>query len=236
MSRWKSRLLRAHAAMADLFHLPLRRRGPDPFHAVFVEFVGLVEAMPAPTVLEIGARNVTGVMRRDMFPGAGRFIGCDIHPGEGVDLVVDAHKLSDAIPAASVDAIFSVSVFEHLVYPWKAILEINRVLKPGGYLFISTHPAWPPHELPWDFWRFPEAGLAHLLAAPTGFELVRAAEGVPAKLYSLGPDAPTRGLRDFHVNLGVAVIGRKVADYDPDKLRWDVDIADVVRSEYPRPT
>ncbi|WP_293900039.1 class I SAM-dependent methyltransferase [Phenylobacterium sp.] len=190
--------------------------------------------MESPTVLELGARNVTGITRGHLFANAGRFIGCDIHPGEGVDLVADVHALSKSVAPGSVDAVFCVSVFEHLVYPWKAVLEMNRVLKPGGYLFISTHPTWPAHELPWDFWRFPVAGLAHLFVPDTGFELVRATEGLPAKLYSLVADAPTRGIYAFDMHLAVAVIARKTHDYDADKLRWDIDVAEVVRSEYPR--
>ena len=236
MKRIKQRLARAHAFLIDLAHAPLRRRSPDPYDAVFAEFVETVGGMTAPVVVELGSRNVTGITRRDLFPGAGRYIGCDVHPGEGVDLVMDVHGLSQHLAPNSVDAIYSVSVFEHLVFPWKVALEINRVLKPGGLVFVSTHPAWPAHELPWDFWRFPEAGLAHLFAPPTGFELVRAAEGAPAKIYALRDDPPTRGLRHFHVNLGVAVIARKTHDYDPDKLRWDVDMANAVRTEYPRPS
>lgn len=232
-TRFTARLVRLHALFVDLLHAPLRRPRSEPFHEVFPEFIERVAAMPAPTVLELGSRNVTGVSQRGHFAGAGRYIGCDIHPGEGVDLVADIHRLSDVVAPASVDAVFSISVFEHLVYPWKAILEINRVLKPGGLVFIHSHPAWPAHELPWDFWRFPVAGLAHLLIPDTGFELVRAAEGVQAKIYSLSPDRATIALREFRVNLGVAVIGRKTGDYDTDKLRWDVDVPSVLRSEYP---
>jgi SAM-dependent methyltransferase len=236
LSSLKTGLARLHGVAADLAHRPLRRHGIDPFFKVFPEFVSAVAAMPAPTVLELGARNVTGRTQRQLFPGAGRYIGFDIHDGEGVDLVGDAHRLSDQIAASSVDAVFCVSVFEHLVYPWRVALEINRVLRPGGLVFVSTHPSWPAHELPWDFWRFPVGGLAALFAAPAGFELVRAAEGLPAKIYSLSRDPATRGVRSGHVNLGVAVLARKVADYDPDKLRWEVDIAEVVRTEYPKPT
>jgi SAM-dependent methyltransferase len=232
----KAGLLRAFSRAVDGLHGPLRKRTPDPFFQVFPEFVRRVGAMPAPTVLELGARNVTGQTQRQHFQGAGRYIGCDIHPGEGVDLVADIHDLSKAVAPGSVDAVFSVSVFEHLVYPWRAVLEINKVLKPGGYVFIATHPSWPAHELPWDFWRFPVAGLAHLLIPETGFEVVMATEGVPAKIYSISPDPLTRGVRYGVVNLGVAIIARKIADYDADKLRWDIDMTDVVRSEYPRPS
>ncbi len=235
IQRVKRRLALVHGVLIDVLHLPLRRRRPDPYYEVFSQFVTLVEGLPAPTVLEIGSRNVSGALRRGYFPSAGQFIGVDIHPGEGVDLVGDAHRLSALVEPGSIDAAFSISVFEHMVYPWKAILELNRVLKPGGYLFISTHPAWPPHELPWDFWRFPVAGLRHMLIPETGFEVIRATEGLPAKIYSLVGDPATRGVRAFHVNLGVGVLARKIADYDPDKLRWDIDTGAVVESEYPPP-
>jgi SAM-dependent methyltransferase len=234
-TRLKRRLVRLHALGADALHAPLRRKDLDDFFKVYPQFVELVAGMDAPTLLELGSRNVTGATQRHLFPDVGRYIGCDIHPGEGVDLVADIHALSQAVAPGSVDAVMSVSVFEHLAFPWKAVLEINRVLKPGGYVFVSTHPAWPAHELPWDFWRFPVAGLVHLLGPVTGFEVVSAAEGLPAKIYSLSDDPPTRGLRDFHVNLGVAVIARKVADCDPERLRWDVDTATAVTGEYPRP-
>jgi SAM-dependent methyltransferase len=232
----KQRLALTHAALIDWLHAPLRRRAPDPCDAIIADFIGAVRAMDAPTVVELGSRNVTGTTRRALFPHAGRYVGCDIHPGEGVDLVVDVHRLSDAFAPGSVDAVFSSSVFEHLVFPWKVALEINRVLKPGGLVYVGTHPAWPPHELPWDFWRFPEGGLAHLFAPLTGFELLQAQEGAPAKVYALKGSRETRQIRRHHVNLSVAVLARKTHDYDADKLRWDVDMTEAVRTEYPRPT
>lgn len=236
MPSFKGRLARLHADIIDLLHRPLRRPAGDPYFRVLEQLAAAVSAMDRPTVLELGARNVTGSTHRHLFPGAESYIGVDIHPGEGVDLVADAHRLSSFVAPATVDAVFSVSVFEHLVYPWRAVLEINRVLKPGGLVYVSTHPTWPAHELPWDFWRFPAAGLASLFAPPLGFEVVSVTEGLPAKLYSLARDPNTRGVRAAHVNLGVALLARKVGDYDPDRLRWDIDIAEVVQSEYPRPS
>ena len=226
-----------YRSLLNYLHRPLVRKGEaDPYHGVFAEFQALVQQMSSPTVLELGSRNVTGVTRRHLFPDAGRYVGFDIHPGAGVDVVGDVHQLTKHVPPASVDAVFSVSVFEHLVYPWKAVLEINRVLKPGGIMYVSTHPTWPPHELPWDFWRFPVAGLKHLFISPTGFEVVSAVEGLPARLYSLVTDPPTRAICHFTLNMAVALIARKTADYDSDRLRWDIDIAQSVQSSYPLPT
>lgn len=224
-------------SLLNWLHRPFIRRGSDdPYHAYFPEFKRMVEALPAPVILELGARNVSGLLRRDHFPTASKYIGIDIHPGEGVDIVGDAHRLSEYVGPASIDALYSFSVFEHLLYPWKVILEINRVLKPGGFVFISTHPVWPAHELPWDFWRFPVGGLTGLLSKPLGFELIAATEGLPAKVYSLVDDAPTRSLYRHGANLGVAVIARKIADYDHERLRWDIDIGEAIATQYPKPS
>ncbi len=224
-------------AFLNLLHRPLIRKAERfRFHELLPEFLSIVGKMPAPVVVEIGSRDVTGVLRRDLFPKAARYTGFDIHPGRGVDVVGDAHELSRHFEPGSVDVVFSASVFEHLVFPWKVVLEINRILKPGGYVFLSTHPVWPAHELPWDFWRFPVAGLSHLFIPETGFEIVEAVEGLPCRAYSLVADAPTRGLFRHPMNMGIALVARKTGEYDTEKFRWDVDVHSVVRSEYPKPT
>lgn len=40
----------------------------------------------------------------------------------------------------SFDAIWSITVLEHVANPERALLEMRRVLKPGGLLYL--HPAW----------------------------------------------------------------------------------------------
>jgi SAM-dependent methyltransferase len=49
------------------------------------------------------------------------------------------------------DGILSTSVIEHLKNPNKFIKEANRVLKPGGKLFINVPFCYPEHETPFDF-------------------------------------------------------------------------------------
>ena len=39
---------------------------------------------------------------------------------------------------ASFDLVFMTEVLEHLFYPDRALEEINRILRPGGYLLLST--------------------------------------------------------------------------------------------------
>ena len=47
-------------------------------------------------------------------------------------------------------------------------------------------------------------------------------------------DAPTRDLPYFELNLGVALIAEKTADYDREKVRWDLPIDAVLDTLYPK--
>jgi hypothetical protein len=108
-------------------------------HHTFGLFMRAVEDMAPGRVVEISARARSGVTRRHLIPDQHTYLGVDIRDGENVDLVLDAHQLSRGIAPASVDALFSFSVFEHLAMPWKVALEFNKILKVGGVGFIMTH-------------------------------------------------------------------------------------------------
>lgn len=204
--------------------------GGDPFLSAFPEFLRQANHKDK-KVLEIGSRNVTGIMRNEHLKNAD-YVGFDVLEGENVDVVGDAHQLSKYFLANNFDAIFSISVFEHLLMPWKVILEMNRVMKKDGLLFISTHPTWSSHELPWDFWRFQKNSFHALLNKHTGFDIVKLEEGLPCKIISMVDDAPTRGLITQPANLGVSVIAIKTGEYNPD-LRWDVPLDEIVDTMYP---
>lgn len=232
----RKRLKKRYIRFINFLHRPfLKRSSEDPYHHIFGEFLELTKQVPDPRILELGSRNVTGITRRDAFPNCGEFVGFDYHAGEGVDVVGDAHKLSESLPASHFDFVFSVMVFEHLLYPWKVILELNKVMKPGGYVFLSTTPAWPAHELPWDFWRFLEGAFHGLLNKHTGFEIIKVVEGLPGKMYAMVDDPVIQKVCFHQFNQGVAVIARKTGDYNSDLLKWDIDIADVVDNIYPEP-
>jgi SAM-dependent methyltransferase len=71
---------------------------------------------------------------------------------------------------ARFDAILCSQVLEHLPYPAKVLDEFSRVLKPGGTLWVSTPLFYEEHEQPYDFFRYTQFGLKHLLS-DAGFEL-----------------------------------------------------------------
>ena len=84
------------------------------------------------------------------------------------DVVGDATKLPFRV--STFDTILSTEVIEHIPEPAKALSEMYRVLRPGGYLILSAPLFWPLHEEPHDFYRYTKFGLNYLLKS-AGFSI-----------------------------------------------------------------
>ena len=62
------------------------------------------------------------------------YVGVDICKGENVDIVLeDPYKLP--FENESIDAVISISTFEHTQFFWLSYLEILRVLRNDGLFF-----------------------------------------------------------------------------------------------------
>ena len=207
-----------------------RALGDDPVHVLNRKFQGEIRKLRAPDVLEVGARARSGNLYRSWLPAGATYVGFDILPGENVDVVGDAHRLSSFLPAEGFDAIFSVSTMEHLAMPWVVAAEMNRVMRPGGLVFIATHQTWPVHDSPWDFYRFSEHSWATLFNKYSGFEIVGTAAGEPAKVIANIVHAATNGLELQPAFLSSAVLARKVSSTD---LVWAAQASEVVSADYP---
>ena len=106
---------------------------------------------------------------RACFPQIRRKVNCDYSGARGpVDFISSAVHLP--VAAASFDSILCTEVLEHVPDPLATWREFHRVLRPGGRVLLSTPMYWPPHELPFDFYRYPEHGLRWLVTQ-SGFEV-----------------------------------------------------------------
>jgi SAM-dependent methyltransferase len=180
-------------------------------------------------VLDIGGRARSGVDRRQHYPGADYTV-LDILPGDNVDVVGDAHELSRLFPPEHFGAVVSVSVFEHLLVPWKVVLEINKVLKPGGIGLISTHQTLGLHDLPWDFWRYSDHCWPALFNERTGFEIV---ETITESLQYVIPFLFTPDKQEAERSAGhegTAVVFRKIG---PAQEVWGAGTKDLISTMYP---
>lgn len=130
------------------------------------EFVRLVaESFDCPgPIYEFGAFQVEGQEQyadlRSFFPGR-KYVGCDMRPGPGVDMVEDVSEMK--IASGSVGTILCIETFEHVFEIRKAFDEVFRVLRPGG-LFVITSPLnFRIHAYPDDYWRMTPSCLRRLL-------------------------------------------------------------------------
>ena len=213
------------------FTLPDQQKGraglPEEFWQAFSFFIDEVNARRL-SVLQIGSRVVAPESEdfRQFFPQASRYLGMDIHLSPTVDLVGDAHFLSQVIGVSSLEAVFSINVLEHLSYPWLLAKEINLALRRGGLVFLCAPQTWPMHEQPNDFWRFSDEGLKILFGPNTGFEIIQAQLILPTYMY---PEYRfgAMALYPLHAGFGYALIlARKVRDLDPDVVSWPVSVVD----------
>lgn len=108
-------------------------------------------------ILEIGSLNVNGTLK-DLCPKNANYIGVDFISGKGVDIVIDdPYKLP--FENDEFDVVLCSSVLEHSDFFWLLIIEMMRVLRPGGLLYINAPSNGYIHRYPVDSWRFyPDAG------------------------------------------------------------------------------
>ncbi|MEV3859298.1 methyltransferase domain-containing protein [Streptomyces sp. NPDC050095] len=97
------------------------------------------------------------------------YIGVDVLDGRNVDRVM---KKPYRIPVRSKSADFVISgqAFEHIPFFWATMLDIARVLKPGGTAIVTAPSRGHVHDAQ-DCWRYYPDGM-RALAAYTGLELV----------------------------------------------------------------
>jgi SAM-dependent methyltransferase len=140
--------------------------------------------------------------------------------------------MSLLFPPNSFDAIFSSSVFEHLLMPWIVAAEMSRVLRPGGIAFIATHQTIGMHDRPWDFWRFSDTAWDALFNKLTGFEILDRALENPQFItpFFWSPeqgDGPENAL-GF---IGSSVLVRKIGE---PQVNWGpMAVSDVIPTSYP---
>jgi SAM-dependent methyltransferase len=61
------------------------------------------------------------------------------------------------------DAVLCTQVLAHIPDPAACLRELRRVLKPGGALWLTAPLFFQENEPPYDFFRFTQHGLRHLL-------------------------------------------------------------------------
>ena len=85
--------------------------------------------------------------------------------------------------------------------PWKAVVEINKVMSTGGLMYIATHPTWPPPtNAPGISGGYSEEGFQ--VTPESGdrvFEILECSSGpCRAAIIPFGKDEPMKGMYMHH--------------------------------------
>lgn len=99
------------------------------------------------------------------------YCGMDIREGPNVDLVVSDIYNWVEIADDSYDVVISGQAFEHMEFFWKAIIEIERILKSGGFCCIIVPSTGPVHRNPFDCYRFTADGM-HAIGKYAGLDVL----------------------------------------------------------------
>jgi SAM-dependent methyltransferase len=114
-------------------------------------------------IVDIGSWDVNGSYKPLLSAPGWRYCGVDLAAGPNVDVVMTSpYQLP--MTSHSVDVLVSGQAFEHIEFFWLTWLEICRVVKPGGLIFLIAPSRGPEHRYPQDCWRFYPDGfraLAH---------------------------------------------------------------------------
>lgn len=115
-------------------------------------------------VVDIGSQDVNGSYRSLFDPASWDYLGVDMAPGRGVDLVID-NPYRIPLNDGYADVVISGQMLEHSEYFWLAFAEQVRLVNDDGFIVMIAPSKGPIHRFPVDCYRFyPDAyaGLAKL--------------------------------------------------------------------------
>lgn len=126
----------------------------------------LPEDVTGKSVLDVGSYDYNGnfspVIRR-LNPA--KFVGIDMLPGPGVDIVCLAEDAATMFGENSFDTVVATELMEHVRNWREAISSLKKVCKPGGILFITTRSkGFKLHGYPSDYWRYELEDMRKLFA------------------------------------------------------------------------
>lgn len=114
------------------------------------------------SIYDLGSQDVNGSYRPIFDLPQWQYRGIDMAAGKNVDVVLGTPYAWREIASGSADVVISGQAFEHIEYFWITILEIVRVLKPGGLCCVVAPSSGPEHRYPVDCWRFYPDGMRAL--------------------------------------------------------------------------
>lgn len=113
-------------------------------------------------IVDLGSANIGGTYRDYFNSPHWKYVGIDLVPGPNIDITLSNPYNWRELRSHCADVFISGQTFEHIEFFWLTMLEIARILKPGGMCCIIAPSTGPIHRYPVDCWRFFPDGFAAL--------------------------------------------------------------------------
>lgn len=164
------------------------------------------------TIVEIGSKQYGTTMRFRKLLRHTPYIGIDLEPGEGVDVVGDLTTGLCGLWPGAATMVICCSVLEHVAKPWLMAQNITTLLQTGGILYVTAPWVWRFHAYPDDYWRFswrgvetlfPDLKWSHRYYSTLDGEFIRAVLGADDQM------AHMEGERKYLPYLQLHMLGRK---------------------------
>ena len=172
-------------------------------------------------ILEVGSYDANGSIRRvwsNWEPA--EYVGVDIIPGPGVDIVCDASDIVTKLGENRFDIVVSTEMLEHARNWRAAVSNMKRACKPAGTILITTRSfGMPYHAWPYDFWRYEKDDMEAIFSDCEILALEKDTDdpGIFLKARKPNDDFQEKNLQDYQ--LYSIVSGERRVDIAPQDFR-----------------
>lgn len=144
------------------------------------------------SVLEVGSKLEGGGTLRTVFNDVTNYVGLDMLPGAGVDVVTKMEEWDDP---RQFDVVCSAGTLEHCE-DWRGVVNgMKKYCKEGGTVCITTvAKPFHRHNYPNDYWRFTKPIFD---AAFADWEIVTSEQHPNADVFIVAKKLPTSGTIDL---------------------------------------
>lgn len=114
-------------------------------------------------ICEIGSKDYGNTQPfRKFYKLSEEYVGIDLENGKGVDVVQNMADGIGDLKENYFDLVICCSVLEHTPKPWVMAEHLQRIIRPGGVIYIAVPWIWRYHKYPDDYFRYSFAGIKSL--------------------------------------------------------------------------
>lgn len=151
----------------------------------------------------------------------GRIVSADINKSGTTDIICNSHSIP--LKKERFDKVLCINSFYYFSNPFKAVEEINRVLKKNGKLVMIMPFIYPIHDAPFDKYRFTEYGIRNLLKDNFKIERIKTVGGI-FSLPSVILHSLVKGIPLFIILYPLYILTQLLSVLDPLDFseRWPI--------------